>query len=160
MKRLADIVAIEHRNARSVNVERELDSASPLQGFIATEQVLDGVRRLLTACEPRPGVRAWSVTGPYGAGKSSFAHFLGALLGPNGEASARSAQALLRGASPELARQLRKARRTLGVAERGFIRAVATAGREPVSSTVARALHRGADHYWGGRRGRRPQRAP
>ena len=64
MTRLADIVSIEHRNVRSVNVERELASASPLDGFVVTEQVLDGVRRLLAAFRPAPIGRAWSITGP------------------------------------------------------------------------------------------------
>lgn len=156
MKTLADLVTVEHRNALSVNVERELDSASPLDGFIVTEQVLDGVRRLLAACETRPRIRAWSVTGPYGAGKSSLAHFLCGLVGRAAEDSERSARRLLKAASPDLASRLAKARRAVDAGDRGFIRAAATAEREPVSSTVARALYRGAEDYWGGRRGRRP----
>lgn len=156
MKTLADHVAVEHRSARSVNVEQELDSPSPLDGFIATEQVLDGVRRLLAACEPGPRIRAWSVTGPYGAGKSSFAHFLCGLVGRARAGSEPSARRLLKKANPDLARQLTKVRRAGQATDLGFIRAAATAAREPVSSTLARALYRGAEDYWGGRRGRRP----
>ena len=156
MTRLSDIVLIEHRNVRSVNVERELESASPLDGFIVTEQVLDGVRRLLAALQPAPIGRAWSITGPYGAGKSSFAHFLCALLAGETEPAFRRAHRLLAAADAPLAKSIKEARCTLGVMERGFIRAAATAEREPVSSTVARALLRGAEGYWGGRRGRRP----
>ena len=156
MTRIADILNIEHRNVRSVNVEREVESASPLSGFVVTEQVLDGVRRFLAACSPQPQTRAWSITGPYGAGKSSFAHLLTALMGPENDAVFTGAKRLVARADRDLGKRLSTTRRELGVAERGFIRAVATAEREPVSAAVARALYRGAETYWGGRRGRRP----
>lgn len=156
MKRLVDLVHIEHRNARSVSVERELTSTSPLDGFVATERVQDAVRRFLAACEGKPTVRAWSITGPYGAGKSSFAHFLAALLGPTDDATFKLALRILKTAAPESARSLARTRRDLGVADRGFIRAVVTAERVPVSSTIAQALSNGAEDYWGRRRGRRP----
>ena len=38
----------------------------------------------------------------------------------------------------------------------GYIRAVATARREPLAVTVVRALSNGADRYWANHRGRRP----
>lgn len=156
MTSLADLVSVEHRSVRSVNVEHDLESTSPLAGFVATEQILDGVRRLLASCRSGATGRAWSVTGPYGAGKSSFAHFLCALLAAEQDSSFRDATMLLGSADDRLFRALLSTRQDLGVTERGFIRAVVTAEREPVAATVARALYRGADGYWGGRRGRRP----
>lgn len=156
MTRLADIVRVEHRSARSVNLEQELLSASPLAGFVVGEQVLDGVRRLLAACEPAPVTRAWSITGPYGAGKSSFAHFACALFGAADEPAEAAARGLLENEDHALAERLADARNRLGAARRGFVLAVSTAEREPAVSTLARALHHGADLYWGGRRGRRP----
>src|SRR4051794_4909108 len=154
---LSDVISVAHRNVRSVNVERELRSASPLGGFVPTEQVLDGVRRFLAALRDEPVTRAWSITGPYGAGKSSFAHFICALFADTDTAVYREAYQLLDQADGELASRLETARSQLGIVPLGANRAVATAEREPIAATVARALHRGAETFWAARRGRRPR---
>ena len=44
-------------------------------------------------------------------------------------------------------RRIRSARKRLGADQRGFVRAVATAQREPISATVVRALLSGAERY-------------
>jgi len=92
--------------------------------------------------------RAWSLTGPYGAGKSSFALFVHALLGPNGDEARGSAEAALQAAEPELLILIDDGRKMFGGANRGFIRAAATAQREPVNATLLRAFTAAARSYW------------
>ena len=93
--------------------------------------------------------RAWSLTGPYGAGKSSFALFVHALLGPDDDPARVDAETALRAAEPELLTLMEAGRSAFGTTRRGFIRAAATAQRESISETVTRALTSGAYAYWG-----------
>jgi hypothetical protein len=157
MKRVSDSISIEHRNVRSVNLEREFLSPSPLDGFVASEQVLDGVRRFEDLFAAGANSRAWSITGPYGAGKSSFAHFLLALVGPNDNAAYEAAIGILGDSDGALSERMIEIRGSLKDSGRsGFVRAVATAEREPISTTVTRALTEGAETFWSGRPGPRP----
>ena len=95
--------------------------------------------------------RAWSLTGPYGAGKSSFALFVHALLGPDGDEARIGAEAALKAADPELLALIEAGRRAFGASHRGFIRAAATAQRESISETIIRAFTAGAYEYWNSR---------
>lgn len=149
-------IKLDHRNVRSVNLEHELESSSPLQGFIAGERELDGVRRFEELCETGPRSRAWSITGPYGAGKSTFAHFLLSLVGPLGDSAESAASAKLSEADEELTERLIQIRSDLGGEKMGFIRAVATADREPIGRAISRALFRGLGSFVAGKRGRKP----
>jgi hypothetical protein len=106
------------------------------------------LRRIVRAMrEPFP-TRAWSLTGPYGAGKSSFALFLDALVGPDHDQRRAAAEGALQLAEPKLFEALQAARRGLDTEHTGFIRAVATAQREPACATAARALATGVQRHW------------
>jgi hypothetical protein len=143
------------RYRRSVNLEQELASSTSLNGYIPTAKALEVLRRIADAVTESATPRAWSITGPYGSGKSSLAHFLLTLLGPGNSAGFQSARRILRDADPELAEAISRGRRQLGANRSGFIRGVATAQREPVMATILRALLRGTRDFWSGP-GRRP----
>jgi hypothetical protein len=144
---LGQVLHVRQRFLRSANVERDSDGPTGLE-YIPTERALEVLRRIVRAMrEPFPA-RAWSLTGPYGAGKSSFALFLDALVGPNHDLRRVAAEPALRLADPELLEALRAARRDLGAEDHGFIRAVATAQRESAGITVARALATGVRRHW------------
>jgi hypothetical protein len=70
---------VHGRYARSVR----LDAAGPdaLDGYLPTARALDVTRRIINGIAAPDGTRAFSITGPYGSGKSSLAVFLDALLG-------------------------------------------------------------------------------
>jgi hypothetical protein len=95
--------------------------------------------------------RAWSLTGPYGAGKSSFALFVHALLGPDGDEARIGAETALKTADPELLTLIEVGRKKLGTSRRGFIRAAVTAQRESISETIVRAFTAGSYEYWNSR---------
>lgn len=68
-------VSIRGRFKRSVDLTRDFHKAPNIEGYIVTptaQKVLGQVRESLT--EERPE-RAWTLTGPYGGGKSAFALF-------------------------------------------------------------------------------------
>ena len=108
-----------------------------LRSYRAALEVLHRVGRAMTSSDAG---RAWSLTGPYGAGKSSFALFVHALLGPDGDQARVSGLRLrlelpTRAADPDRGRP-----QAFGATRRGFIRAAATAQREPISETIIRAF--------------------
>jgi hypothetical protein len=150
--KLADAVGVRARFARSVNVELDAKPAG-LEGYLPTGRALDVVRRVARGLgEPASG-RALSITGPHGTGKSSLAVFLDALCAPAATAEHRVAWEILHAADSDLAATLAAAVDTHGARNRGCIRATVTAEREPVTTTIARALHHGAARYFRGRSG-------
>lgn len=153
MGTLADHVAIDALAARSVNLERDA-SGLDLAGYVPTARAVDTLTRVLEGLSADTGTRAWSVTGPYGCGKSSFALFLDGLIGPPDDLRERAIQ-LLAGAAPELVDL------TLALVEptNGLLRATTVAAIEPVGTTIARALDRGAQRRWGTRPPRSVQQA-
>ena len=129
---------------RSVNLERDSETSDtgPLH---LSARVIDTLSRIAAAVDDPARTRAWSLTGPYGSGKSTIALLIAALLGPPGNRRSQ-AQRLVAGASPDLAQRIVAARER--VAPEGFITAITTARREPVTETLVRGLIRGANRRW------------
>ena len=81
MTTLADQISVVGRFARSANLERDITRIEPLNGYIVTARALDVVERIATTAAEGTAGGAWSLTGPYGSGKSSLALLLDAALG-------------------------------------------------------------------------------
>jgi len=150
---LAELLSVNRRYARSVNIERDFDVPDAVEGYILTERAVDALRRIVASMFGRKRTTAWTLTGVYGTGKSAFAHFLTSLLGPAHSPARQIALEIARQSlhpeSPEfeaLQKQL---------PEQGLFRAVATAQREPLRATLVRALNNASDQYW--KRGREPE---
>ena len=140
MASLIDSVAVAGRFARSASLERDAARTEPLDGYIVTARALDVVERIATAAASGPAGGAWSLTGPYGSGKSSLALLIDAALSGATE-TGNIALRLIGNASPSAGELVRQAHRCHGTEESGFYRGLATAAREPLSHTVLRALH-------------------
>jgi len=144
---LADLVSVEERFARSSNLERDASRTEPLDGYVVTARALDVVLRIAAAATSGPSGGAWSLTGPYGSGKSSLALLLDAAFGPSGE-TREAAMGLLNsrsdaGQAVELAHEQHRTE------ERGFHRGLVTASREPLAHTILRALHTAVRRSYG-----------
>ncbi len=152
---------ISTRALRSANVEHDL-GAGGLDRYVMTGRSFEMLQRVMATLEDAEATRAWSITGPYGSGKSSFALLLAALLCAlparrandrkserfaESEAAREAAAAVVRGAAPDLADRFASYQEQTG----GMLRALATARREPVAATVARALANAAVGRWGTR---------
>ena len=79
---LADHISVHGRFARSASLERDVDRPEPLDGYIVTARALDALERIAATAVAGLSGGAWSLTGPYGSGKSSLALLLDAALGP------------------------------------------------------------------------------
>jgi len=137
---LADHISVFERFARSANLERDSDRPEPLDGYIVTARALEVVERVATAAATGPSGGAWSLTGPYGSGKSSLALLLDAALGP-ATPTRELAWRLIDEASPAVGESIRQAHHRHRTRDSGFHRGLITANREPLGHTVLRALH-------------------
>ncbi len=155
MTKLSELIEIHHRVVRAVSLESDLRDPDVLRGYSPGAHVIDALRRIAVSFQDGPRTRAWSITGPYGAGKSSFAHLLCAVLAAKQEPTHPAAMKLLRAADPQLSETLNRERRRLGIEQRGVICAAVVAEREPVTRALLRGLYQGANWYWSGP-GRKP----
>ena len=136
---LADHISVLDRFARSANLERDAGRPEPLDGYIITAHALDVVERIAAAATG-PSGGAWSLTGPYGSGKSSLALLLDAVLGP-AVPTRELAWRLIDEASPAVGESIRQVHHRHRTEDSGFHRGLITASREPLGHTVLRALH-------------------
>ena len=80
MASLRDFVEVKGRFHRSVRLNRDWEERGDLGDYLLTPTARELATRMTSALEEAGGARAWSVTGPYGSGKSAFALFLTDLL--------------------------------------------------------------------------------
>ena len=145
---LADHISVLDRFARSTNLERDVDRLEPLDGYIVTARALDVVERVAAVAASDAAGGAWSLTGPYGSGKSSLALLLDAAFGPAGPTRTR-AWKLINENSPAVGETIRRAHEHHRTMDSGFQRGLITAGREPIGRTLLRALQSAALRRYG-----------
>jgi hypothetical protein len=104
MNTFDSLVTVSPRFARSVALTRDAARGDALDGYILTPTGRDVLRRLTTALRGETHTRAWSITGPYGSGKSAFALLAAQLLGGGPEVRER-ARGFLAAEDSELAEQ-------------------------------------------------------
>jgi hypothetical protein len=122
-------VSIRGRFKRSVDLVRDFHTAPNIEGYVVTptaQKVLGQVQEALS--EDRPE-RAWTLTGPYGGGKSAFALF---------------AAHVLRG-TPEAIEHLRSADTALAdgfevQTERPFCPVLVAGSRQPLQQALLQGL--------------------
>jgi hypothetical protein len=73
---LREFVEVRGRFHRSVRLDQDWESRSDLGGYLLTPVARGLATRMIEGLCEQGGTRAWSVTGPYGSGKSAFALFL------------------------------------------------------------------------------------
>lgn len=73
---LASLIRVRQGSIRSISVERDLQNNSIVENYLLTSQSRRSLSRILNSLLGPTPTRAWTVTGPYGSGKSYFAIFL------------------------------------------------------------------------------------
>lgn len=143
---LADQIKVNTRYTRSINVERDRGSRAILEAYLPSAggvELLTGIADTLGAMD-QP--RAWSLIGPYGSGKSSFALFLHELLG--GGSIQTTARELLAAENPSVAQRFH--------GQTPWCRVVLSGSEEAFPTRLLAALDEAATEYWKGRMGRKP----
>ena len=108
MVALADYIAVVGRFARSASLERDIARREPFDGYVVTARALDVVERIAATAVNGTAGGAWSLTGPYGSGKSSLALLIDAAFGERG-ATRSTATELIEVTSPAVADLLARA---------------------------------------------------
>ena len=127
---LTEIISLRPRFTRSVHLERDFFVPSAADGYVLTRGSASSIS-LLARGVADPAYRAQCLSGPYGAGKSALALYVGQLLNRNTNGSLRQrAEQTLTG----IARDLIPRKGT------GYIPVVATGTREGVGACLMRGL--------------------
>lgn len=159
LPRLSDFIQVGARFLRSVNLEKDYAGGQRNGDYIVTPNARQVLTRVAEGIRSQSPYRAWTLTGPYGVGKSAFAVFLTRLFCPNGDSTANARQQL-RAVDSSLAHRLldgpafQKARKgffpILITARRaatsvcilqGIATAVAQAGERQFQSSAAKLSH-------------------
>lgn len=139
------------RFARAANMELDFDQPTTIEGYVLTGTGRQALRRLVPAIQKSSTSRAWSLTGPYGTGKSAFALYLSALLTPQKSTASQQAQRLLNETDPDLAQSL------LGRSKSTSPRLApipVTGTNEPIPVALLRGLERALNHSSSGSGGK------
>lgn len=144
---LEDFVTVHGRYQKSVHLERDSGTDAALAGYIVTPLVRSVLGRLAAGLEPGALQRAWSITGPYGTGKSAMAVLWSSLVAQGRDARDQRAHRLLERADPELSARIRQALPPRS----GFVTVLATGERNGLDVVLLRALSRALEGFWSGR---------
>ncbi len=106
---LAKYIQVRQSGLRSINVEQDVAQTAVAKGYTLTPQARSILARMLNRLsELGAPARAWTLTGPYGSGKSYFSLFLMNLLCAQLPAHEHAIGELQQN-DPLLAQQLRRA---------------------------------------------------
>ena len=146
---LSEIFHVSSRFRRSVHLERDFYAENSLYGYVVTVTARETLRRLISALENPSASKAWSLTGPYGSGKSAFALFAAKLVGNPESPDTKQALNLLERGDEALWNQF------VGVCtsrpkERGFCPVLISGERAPITIALLRGLAGGLAAFGSG----------
>ena len=123
---------------RSVNLERDREYETTLKNYQITGKGIEILRRFSSALNGER-ILAWSLTGPYGMGKSAFVNFLLALTGKKNSSRAKLARKKLGSVDKDLKKSLVKAINK-ATDNRGFFNIPITASYEPLNLSLSKGI--------------------
>jgi len=146
-------VLVNTHYTRSVNLERDADSLSVVKAYIPTTRAMQTLTSMAAALKAEESPRAWSLVGPYGSGKSSFAVFLAHLLGSSDNPATKTAlKTIQKSKQPKLAPKLR----ALTHDSSGYCAVLLTGSPESFGRRLIQSLAEKAQEIWSQRRGTTP----
>lgn len=130
---LSEVIRIRSNRLRAVRLEDDLPNGHLLGGYSLTAQALTVLGRVADGLTNH--ARAWTLTGPYGSGKSFFGLFLAHLLDARC-AGHTAAWEMVTHADPLLAERLRQTLRERG----GLLTVPVTGARASLQECLARGF--------------------
>ena len=144
---LKDLFQVKSRFYRSVQIE--LDES--LDDYILTQTGLKILRRIGEALNHSFSARAWTITGPYGSGKSAFIVYLKLLFGDRKNVSVVKARSLLKTTDINSYKKLFQTNKFLK-SKKGFCHALVSAGRERIEVAILKGLQSGLKDFYGSKK--------
>lgn len=152
---LTDHISINTNYTRSINLERDYDSVALINSYIPTSRAIFALKKSLATLESEANMpRAWTLVGPYGSGKSSFAVFLSHLLANPKSSTFEASLDVLNNVDSKLAKQFQ----TIGKdTTLGHCVVLLTGSPEPLGKRLIQALNDAVLTYWKSRKGAFPK---
>jgi hypothetical protein len=152
---LTDLITVNTNYTRSINLERDYDSVALINSYIPTSRAVFALNKSLATLKSEADMpRAWTLVGPYGSGKSSFAVFLSHLLA-NPESPAFTATLeVLEETDSNLAEQFNIIGEDTTL---GHCVVLLTGSPEPLGKRLIQALNDAVLSYWKSRKGTLPK---
>lgn len=145
--RLSETIGVSPRYTRSVSLERDVENADAIAGYILTPIGIDFLKRVHRVLAGNPGPRAWTITGPYGSGKSAFVLFLVNLLSGDRMPGSLAAQKMLKGSAPEMASSLLDQRRADSIRPSGFCPILVTGTAGAIAPVLLESILRDVSKF-------------
>lgn len=140
---LSDLFHVKGRFRRSIHLERDFYIENALDGYVLTVTAREMLSRLVSTLENRAASKAWSLTGPYGSGKSAFALFAAKLLGAPDAPTTQQALELLKHGEASLYERFMRTKGNGKRALSGFCQVLISGERAPLSRVLLHGLERG-----------------
>lgn len=153
--RLQDSISVAPRYMRSVNLERDIADASAVSGYILTPVGVDFIRRVCRALHGSAS-RSWSITGPYGSGKSAFVLFLLNLLQSKKGCGSVASKQILKRAAPDVWSDLYDQRKSTALRPAGFLPVLVSGSPRPLAPSIIDAVLRDVPRFAAGKSQRFP----
>ena len=145
---LSKLFRVTGRFQRSVHLERDFYTENALDGYVLTGTAQETLLRVVSALENGATSKAWSLTGPYGSGKSAFALFAAKLLGHADSPTTQQALELLEQGNASLYRRFISANGT-GQFPTDFCPVLISGERAPITTSLLRGLEHGVASFNG-----------
>lgn len=146
-------VQIKTHYTRSVNLERDANSIEVIRSYIPTTRALKLFNRISNGFTNKQAPRAWSIVGPYGAGKSANQNFSSQLLSSPDEAATKEAYKVLKSVAPDLYKAF--AKETRGT--KGYLKVLITGSPQAMGKCILRGLLQASEQYWSMLKGKNPK---
>lgn len=135
--KLSSFIHVRASGIRSINIERDLLQPSLANEYVLTAQARRTLVRIVDGVEDLTRTRAWTLTGPYGSGKSYFGLFIMNLMSASLPAH-QQVLSELRGADPLLAERVQQLVGLNGA--RGLLPVPITGYRAPLQEALVRGV--------------------
>ena len=142
------LIQLDTHYTRSINLERDADSTDILNAYIPTSRAIQTLDKIAETFTKKSTPRAWSLVGPYGSGKSSFAIFLSHLLENRKLDTNLKAETILQRYNPSVAEKITA--HTKG--SNAYCIVLLTGSPDSLSKRFIDALYQAALRYWTGKK--------
>lgn len=142
------LIQLDTHYTRSINLERDAGSSEILNAYIPTSRAIQTLDKIAETFNKKSAPRAWSLVGPYGSGKSSFAVFLAHLFEDQELTTNSKAEDILQRYNPSVADKI-----TAHTKEsNAYCIVLLTGSPESLSRRFIDALYQSALRYWEGKK--------
>ena len=143
---LSELFHVTSRFHRSVHLERDFYTENALDGYVLTVTARETLQRVIAVLGNESLSKAWTLTGPYGSGKSAFALFTAKLLGDSKSPTTQGAWDLLKHGDKSLWHQFSDCD-SHGYS--GFCPVLISGERAPITIALLRGVERGLTAFRG-----------